>query len=280
MSKGPDMFKKLSMKFQKPKPKENKDKKSHSGSKGSGSMSKKDLAVLISKLQNHGIGDYEYLDDIRIDLELGFPISKQRKDYLKRCIAELKSKPRQKEKEETADNGSPTTQSETKDTVDTPEYSGNKPKEQLLDKAESTIQTEPTHTLSQNEFTEEDLEAYNDNTTASQQSKAAEPQTQYFVNDNEKTLDHLLDKPDKDIDSAIKESEKIKAHIDQLKKEYGIGNLVASYQKLKQNVEDSRSYVDYAQSKIDEKKNQLIQLENDLSRIEKELKTIIAADKL
>jgi len=52
---------------------------------------KKELVIrLIEKLEQSNLGNYEKLEDIKLELQEGIPLSLQKKKYLKEIIEELK----------------------------------------------------------------------------------------------------------------------------------------------------------------------------------------------
>ena len=54
---------------------------------------KKELVIrLIEKLEQSNLGNYEKLEDIKLELQEGIPLSLQKKKYLKEIIEELKGK--------------------------------------------------------------------------------------------------------------------------------------------------------------------------------------------
>jgi hypothetical protein len=54
---------------------------------------KKELVIrLIEKLEQSNLGNYEKLEDIKLELQEGIPLSLQKKKYLKEIIQELKGK--------------------------------------------------------------------------------------------------------------------------------------------------------------------------------------------
>lgn len=54
---------------------------------------KKELVIrLIEKLEQSNLGNYEKLEDIKLELQEGIPLSLQKKKYLKGIIEELKEK--------------------------------------------------------------------------------------------------------------------------------------------------------------------------------------------
>lgn len=54
---------------------------------------KKELVIrLIEKLEQSNLGNYEKLEDIKLELQEGIPLSLQKKKYLKEVIEELKGK--------------------------------------------------------------------------------------------------------------------------------------------------------------------------------------------
>lgn len=54
---------------------------------------KKELVIkLIEKLEQSNLGNYEKLEDIKLELQEGIPLSLQKKTYLKEIIGELKGK--------------------------------------------------------------------------------------------------------------------------------------------------------------------------------------------
>ncbi|MEX2192264.1 MAG: hypothetical protein WD717_02635 [Nitrosarchaeum sp.] len=61
----------------------NKDKKN----------SKKDRIIsLIEKIEQSNLGNHEKLEDIKLELQEGIPLSLQKKEYLKELIEKLKEK--------------------------------------------------------------------------------------------------------------------------------------------------------------------------------------------
>ena len=54
---------------------------------------KKEIVIrLIEKLEQSNLGNYEKLEDIKLELQEGIPLSLQKKKYLKEIIEELKGK--------------------------------------------------------------------------------------------------------------------------------------------------------------------------------------------
>lgn len=54
---------------------------------------KKEIVIrLIEKLEQSNLGNYEKLEDIKLELQEGIPLSLQKKKYLKGIIEELKEK--------------------------------------------------------------------------------------------------------------------------------------------------------------------------------------------
>ena len=52
---------------------------------------KKELVIrLIEKLEQSNLGNYEKLEDIKLELQEGIPLSLQKKEYLKELIEKLK----------------------------------------------------------------------------------------------------------------------------------------------------------------------------------------------
>ncbi len=54
---------------------------------------KKELVIrLIEKLEQSNLGNYEKLEDIKLELQEGIPLSLHKKKYLKEIIGEFKGK--------------------------------------------------------------------------------------------------------------------------------------------------------------------------------------------
>lgn len=56
-------------------------------------ITKKELVIrLIEKLEQSNLGNYEKLEDIKLELQEGISLSLQKKEYLKELIETLKGK--------------------------------------------------------------------------------------------------------------------------------------------------------------------------------------------
>ena len=56
-----------------------------------GKNSKKErIILLIEKLEQSNLGNHEKLEDIKLELQEGIPLSLQKKEYLKELIEKLK----------------------------------------------------------------------------------------------------------------------------------------------------------------------------------------------
>ncbi|HEY4681463.1 MAG TPA: hypothetical protein VIH04_09410 [Nitrosarchaeum sp.] len=59
--------------------------------KNNDKTTKKEIVIrLIEKLEQSNLGNYEKLEDIKLELQEGIPLSLQKKKYLKEIIEKLK----------------------------------------------------------------------------------------------------------------------------------------------------------------------------------------------